>query len=79
MEQALSEMVLPKAVTKRRNDSSGYTADLILTAAVVYAKIAWRHGFNVRVPSPYIPAEWLPVAPLSTYPAPYPFPTEPIG
>ena len=42
MEQALSEMVLLKVVNKRRNDDSGYTADLISTAAVVYAKIAWR-------------------------------------
>jgi hypothetical protein len=45
----------------------GYAADLISTAAVIYAKIAWHHGYEVRVDSPYIPPEWLPTEPLERY------------
>jgi hypothetical protein len=64
MTEALYKLVTPKLVKARNNDDSGYAADLISTAAVIYSKIAWFHGFEVRVDSPYIPSEWLPMEPL---------------
>jgi hypothetical protein len=67
MAQALQKLVTPKMIQARDNDDSGYAADLISTAAVIYAKIAWFHGYEVRVDSPYIPAEWLPTEPLERY------------
>ena len=67
MEAALREIVSPAALRGRNADDSGYAADLISTAAVIYAKIAWLHGHQVSVDTPYIPAEWLPMTPLARY------------
>jgi hypothetical protein len=64
MEDALRAMVSPRAVKNRADDDSGFGADLISAAGVIYAKIAWLHGHEVQVDSPYIPAEWLPNTPL---------------
>jgi hypothetical protein len=71
MERALAEMVTPKELKWRTND--GYTGWFIVCEAVIYAKIAWRHGYEVSVDTPRIPAEWLPVKPLDAYRDPYPF------
>lgn len=73
MEEVLQQIVEPKAIRSRNDDESGYTADLISTYAVIYAKIAWQHGYQVKVDSPYVPAEWLPVAPLEHYDTHYDF------
>lgn len=64
MQDVLQEIVSPKAIHARLGYELGYTEDLISTPAVVYAKIAWRHGYKLKVDSPYIPSEWLPVEPL---------------
>lgn len=71
MESALAEMVTPKEL-KWRTDG-GYTGWFIVQEAVIYAKIAWRHGFQVQVDTPRIPKEWLPIEPLPAYEDPYPF------
>ncbi|MES2407096.1 MAG: Imm49 family immunity protein [Pseudomonadota bacterium] len=73
MEQVLQQIVEPKAIRSRSDDESGYTEDLISTYAVIYAKIAWRHGYQVKVDSPYVPVEWLPMAPLEHYDSHYDF------
>nr|WP_301540015.1 Imm49 family immunity protein [Ralstonia pickettii] len=67
MQEILGQLVTSKAVRARSDDDGGYAADLISSAAVIYAKIAWRHGYQVKVDSPYIPGEWLPVEALSQY------------
>jgi hypothetical protein len=67
MQSTLLELVSPKSIGARSNDESGYTADLICTSAVIYSKIAWRHGYEIKVDSPYIPSEWLPIEPLTRY------------
>jgi hypothetical protein len=67
MTEVIQTLVTPKMLKSRINDDSGYMADLICTAAVIYAKIAWHHGFEVHPASPYIPEEWLPPAPLARY------------
>ena len=64
MQEVLAQLVTPHP---RVDEGSGFTEDLISTTAVVYAKIAWRHGFQVKVDSSYIPAEWLPIEPLIQY------------
>jgi hypothetical protein len=40
MNEVLGQLVTPNAIRARINDDSGYTAHLISTAAVIYAKIA---------------------------------------
>jgi hypothetical protein len=67
MTEVCQTLVTPKMLKSRINDDSGYMADLICTAAVIYAKIAWYHGFEVHPASPYIPEEWLPTTPLVQY------------
>lgn len=74
MEAALQELTSPK-IAKVRNveQAFGFTENLIGTHAVIYAKIAWRHGFRVNVGTPWIPQEWLPILPLKDYADPYNF------
>lgn len=72
MESALAEMVTPQAV-RWRNEHEGYTGWFIVVEAVIYSKIAWRHGYQVHIDTPWIPAEWLPISPLPRYDDPYPF------
>ncbi|MET3183773.1 UNVERIFIED_ORG: hypothetical protein ABIC43_006965 [Variovorax guangxiensis] len=74
MEEALAELTSPK-VAKLRNEQLGfgYTHFFIGTHATMYAKIAWRAGYEIEVDTPYIPKEWLPIHPLEKYEDPYPF------
>lgn len=73
MEAMLREIVTPKQRLWRRNWQDGYSRRLISDEAVTYAKLAWRHGYQVDVDTPYIPKEWLPIAPLPEYTDPYDF------
>jgi hypothetical protein len=73
MEARLAELTAAPVVKGRGNDESGFTADLIFTPAVIYAKIAWLHGYQVKVDSPLVPAAWLPMDPLPAYRSPYGF------
>ncbi|MFZ6774926.1 Imm49 family immunity protein [Undibacterium sp. SXout7W] len=74
MQVALEELVSPK-VAKVRNEvfELAFPSAFISCYATMYAKIAWRHGYQVKLDTPLIPAEWLPVSPLDTYPDPYEF------
>jgi hypothetical protein len=67
MESTLTELTSPISIKKRLDIESGFSEGLISTFGVIYAKIAWRHGYEVRVDTPYIPMEWLPVNPLVRY------------
>jgi hypothetical protein len=73
MQSVLQELLSSKVLKARGDDENGFTEDLIFTPAVIYAKIAWRHGYEVKVDSPYVPAEWLPVEPLKEYDNHYDF------
>jgi len=73
MEAALAEIVTPKQRRWRENWQGGYTGRLMSEEAVVYAKLAWRNGYQVDVDTPYIPKAWLPVSPLQEYTDPYDF------
>jgi len=74
MASAILELLDPKLMKRREEaDESGYTKWFINTYAVIYTKIAWRHGYQIEVDSPWVPKEWLPTAPLAEYVDPYPF------
>jgi len=73
MEEALKVILSPKVVNGRTIDESGFTEDLIFTPAVIYAKIAWMHGYEISVDSHLVPREWLSIAPLDTYEKGYDF------
>ena len=73
MEAVLHELTSPASIRRRLDSESGYSEGLISTFGVIYAKVAWRHGYEVVVDTPYIPAEWLPLKPLAHYDAHYDF------
>lgn len=64
---ALAELVEPKFMRRRRQEEGGYTQHFICTFAVVYARIARRHEFQVGVECPWVQKEWLPIAPLTKH------------
>lgn len=74
METALAELTSEK-MARVRNDELpfGLTHFFVGTHAVMYAKLAWIHGFQVHVDTPYIPPEWLPAVPLAEYKDPHDF------
>jgi hypothetical protein len=73
MKNILLQLVTPKGLRLRRDDEGGFTGDLISTYAVIYAKIASRHGHDVDINSPYMPSEWLDNTPLEKYDFHYSF------
>lgn len=73
MERTLTAILQPRSVRGRTDDGGYHTNQFVCSSAVVLAKIARRHGFELKVESPWLPSEWLPVAPLAEYPDPYDF------
>ncbi len=74
MESVLNELTSPKVAARRNVEQAfGLTERLIATHATIYAKIAWRHGYEVEVDSPWVPSEWLPIQPLDRYEDPWDF------
>lgn len=67
MQSVLQELASAKMIRARSNEESGFTADMISTTAVIYAKIAWVYGYQIKIDSPYIPTEWLSTEPLNQY------------
>jgi hypothetical protein len=73
MTAVLLEKVTPKERKTRQLQQSGITWDLIDSYATLFAKLAWRAGYELELDTPWIPQEWLPVRPLQTYEEPWPF------
>ncbi|MFK3799585.1 Imm49 family immunity protein [Pseudomonas sp. NPDC088444] len=73
MEEVIADLVSSKMIKARAAHEGGYSLGLISTFAVLYSKIAARHGFKLDVQSPYIPAAWIPISPLAVYRPEYDF------
>ncbi|RZI56596.1 MAG: hypothetical protein EOP37_23725 [Rubrivivax sp.] len=74
MEIALNQLTGPKMVPHRNfGVAFGLTQNLIATHSTIYSKIAWRHGYEVEIDSPWVPRDWLPIAPLEKYEDRWPF------
>lgn len=74
MENVLTELTSPK-IAKIRNHEFAFTftEHFIATHAVIYTKLAWRNGYQLDIDTPWIPKEWLAIAPLDQYPEPWAF------
>ncbi|UEP38549.1 immunity 49 family protein [Burkholderia ambifaria] len=59
MEAAIDELVSTELVRKRAALDGGFFASLICASAVIYSSLAWRHGYEVNIDSPYVPREWI--------------------
>ncbi|MCY1554464.1 hypothetical protein D9M68_910380 [compost metagenome] len=44
-----------------------------MSYATLFAKLAWRKGYELDVDTPWIPKEWLPIRPNETYEDPWLF------
>lgn len=67
MEEVLTAMVAPNKLRTRVSEEYPFTEDLIFSRVIIGMKIAWLHGFEVKVDSPYVPMEWMPMTPLNSY------------
>lgn len=73
MREILLEMCSPKLRSRSYQYESGLTNNFIVMHATLFAKLAWLHGFELDVDTPWIPKEWLPIRPNETYEDPWPF------
>ena len=73
MECVLTEMCQPRMLGQRHKQESGLTNKLIASYATVFAKMAWRNGYEVNVDTPWIPKDWLPIKPNKSYEDPWLF------
>jgi hypothetical protein len=65
METALAELVAPKVRVNRQKELGfGLTEKLMYGWGVILSKLAWYHGYEVDVDSPWVPKELLPFKPL---------------
>lgn len=73
MTTIIEQLVSHKFISKRGSLEGGYTRGLLCTPAILYSKLAWRHGYAVEVDSPYVPSDWLPIDPILDYTDPFEF------
>ncbi len=62
MESILEEKCTKKNRRIRVRRQSGITENFIDSYATLFAKLAWRNGYEVEVETPWIPKDWLPVS-----------------
>lgn len=73
MEAVLREKLRPRNLSARLQQQSGLTNFFIDSYAVVFAKLAWRNGYEIDIDSPWIPRDWLPIRPPNDYVEPWSF------
>ena len=73
MRQLLLDRCTPQQRARSHQFESGLTNDLIVSYATIYAKLAWRAGYELNIETPWIPGDWLPVRPLASYEDPWAF------
>ena len=55
------------AYTRNKESTFGLQNKLVSSWGFMLAKIAYRHGFELDIDSPWLPMEWLPVKPVDNY------------
>lgn len=73
MQTILLDKCTPKQRSRSYQFESGLTNNFIVSYATLYAKLAWRSGYELDLDTPWIPKEWLPIQPLDKYEDPWPF------
>lgn len=73
MQAVLLQKCEPSQRKIRHDQESGLTHNFIVSYATMFAKLAWRSGYELDLDTPWIPKEWLPVKPLDKYEDPWPF------
>lgn len=74
MEDALNKLLSPKVAQHRNKEMQWGLEERLLSGwGFIYAKMAWRAGYQIELDSPWIQQEWLPTEPLVEYPLPHDF------
>ena len=73
MQNIVYEMCTPKQRRYSFERESGLTNQFIVMFATLYAKLAYHHGYELEIDTPWIPRDWLPVQTLPRYEDPWPF------
>lgn len=73
MREILLDMCSPNLRSRSYQYESGLTNNFIVMLATLFAKLAWRHGYELDIDTPWIPKEWLPIRPNEKYEDPWPF------
>lgn len=73
MRSKLLDRCSPRQRARSFQFESGLTNHFIVAYATLYAKLAWRAGYELDLDTPWIPRDWLPVRPLPHYDEPWPF------
>lgn len=73
MRRYLLDLCTPKYRYRSFNFESPFSNHFIVSYATLYAKLAWRAGYELELDTPWIPRDWLPVQPLEKYEEPWPF------
>jgi hypothetical protein len=73
MREIIEQLVSQKSISRRASLEGGYTQGLLCTPAILYSKLAWRHGYEIEIDSPYVPRDWLPINPIFAYTDPFEF------
>jgi len=73
--EKLSEVItmLDSAKHKKQRIRNDTIEKYISPRTIAMAKLAWMHGMEVNIDSPYVPKELLPFEPLEEYTIPYKF------
>ncbi len=73
MRSNLLERCNPRQRARSFKFESPMTHHFLVSYATLYAKLAWRAGYELELDTPWIPRDWLPVKPLDKYEDPWPF------
>ena len=73
MRSKLLDRCSPRQRARSFQFESGLTNHFIVAYATLYAKMAWRAGYELDLDTPWIPRDWLPVRPLPHDDEPWPF------
>ncbi len=68
MEENIQALLEGRVAYTRNNESTfGLQNKLVSSWGFMLAKIAYRHGYELDIDSPWLPKEWLPVKPTDNY------------
>ena len=68
MEDNIHALLKGKVAHTRNNEHGmAYQSKVVSTWGVMLSKMAYRHGYELDIDSPWVPKEWLPVKPLAHY------------
>lgn len=68
MEANINELLKGRtAYTRNNEDGFGYQCKVVSGCGFMLTKIAYIHGYELNIDSPWVPKEWLPVKPLDHY------------